>query len=84
MYKETSGNVIAVKKQYWFKINTKPFRAHMWDGAVFPHIIKAEYRVNDQTYTCRKWLWPSAPLPRLGSEVTVQYLENKPSKGKII
>ena len=81
---ETVGTVISIEKQWWFKINTKPFRTHMWDGAVFPHIVKAEYTVNGQPYTVKKWLWPSQPLPRMGQAVAIRYRDQRPSKGKII
>jgi len=81
---ETTGTVISVQKQWWFKINTKPFRAHMWDGAVFPHIVKAEYTVSGQTYTVKKWLWPNQPLPQVGKAVKVFYREGKPAKARMI
>ncbi|MBQ8537023.1 MAG: sugar ABC transporter permease [Clostridia bacterium] len=84
MKHETTGTVIAVQKQWWFKINTKPFRAHMWEGSLFPHIIKAQYTVNGQTYTAKKWLWPNQALPKVGSSVQVMYQGCKPSKANIL
>ena len=46
MEKTTTGTVLSVKKQWWLKVNTKPFRTGPLDGAEFPHIIKVTYRVN--------------------------------------
>ena len=40
---QTEGIVTEVKTCHWFKINTKPIRKHMWDGAVYPHIIHFTY-----------------------------------------
>ena len=53
MHKEIMGVVISVKKQWWLKVNTKPIRMHALDGAVFPHIIKVKYTVNDTEYIKR-------------------------------
>ena len=35
MDKTVKGTVVAVKKQWWLKVNTKPFRTHSLDGATF-------------------------------------------------
>ena len=44
MEKETTGTVVAVSKQWWLKVNTKPIRTvGPLDGAVFPHIVKVKY-----------------------------------------
>ncbi len=32
---ETVGTVISVKRQWWLKINTKPVRKDLFDGAIF-------------------------------------------------
>ena len=42
MINETNGTVIAVAKQWWLKVNTKPIRMGSMDGAIFPHIIKVQ------------------------------------------
>ncbi len=83
MNKEAIGTVISVKKQWWLKINTKPFRKHVLDGAIFPHIIKVKYAVNGNIYTKRKWINAGSFVPNIGDFVLVNYLENKPSKSKI-
>ncbi len=84
MEKSTTGTVIAVKKQWWLKVNTKPVRKHAFDGATFPHIITVKYSVNGQDYIKRKWIKACETPPALASEVTVLYNENKPSKSKVI
>jgi len=80
----TTGTVIAVKKQWWLKVNTKPVRMHALDGATFPHIITVKYSVNSQEYTKRKWIKACETPPALESGVTVLYDEEKPSKSKVI
>ena len=82
--KETKGIVLAVSKQWWLKVNTKPIRRHALDGATFPHIIKAEYTVEGVTYFKRKWIKACQTPPCVGSTVTVQYDSDNPKKAKII
>lgn len=83
MDKETVGTVISVQKQWWLKINTKPVRTGPLDGAIFPHIIKAQYTVNGKTYFKRKWIDANDPVPAVGSSVTVLYCDENPGKAKI-
>ncbi len=61
MEKETTGTVISVSKQWWLKINTKAIRKGPMDGAVFPHIIKAAYKVDGKEYIKRSG---SVPAPQ--------------------
>lgn len=84
MDKETMGKVIAVQKQWWLKINTKPVRRHALDGAIFPHIIKVQYTVDGKNYIKRKWIGASYAVPAVGSSVTVLYYGNNPGKAKIL
>ena len=84
MDKETTGTVISVAKQWWFKVNTKPIRMGTLDGAVFPHVIKVQYAVEGNTYTKRKWIGAGKAVPAIGSEVTVRYHSGKPGKAKIL
>ena len=84
MEKQTTGTVIAAAKQWWLKVNRKPIRKHTLDGAEFPHIIKVEYIVDGKTYTKRKWIHAGAPVPEVGSMVTVAYPFDQPSKGTIV
>ena len=84
MDKETTGTVISVAKQWWFKVNTKPLRMGALDGAAFPHIIKVQYVVDGTTYTKRKWIGAGQAVPAVGSEVTVLYCSGKPGKAKIL
>lgn len=83
MNQETVGTVLAVKRQWWLKINTKCFRTSPFDGAVFPYVIKVEYTVDGKDYVKRKWIHAGDRVPSLGEKVTVTYLEEKPSKAKI-
>ena len=82
--KEILGKVVAVKKQWWLKINTKPVRFGPSDGAVFPHVIHIQYVVNGKEYVKRKWISAGAPLPKIGDTFVVRYNEDKPSKAKIV
>jgi len=83
MQQKTTGTVVLVSKQWWLKVNTKPFRRHALDGALFPHIIKVKYTVHDKTYTKRKWIPAKISVPMEGSKVTVVYPTHKPSKARI-
>ena len=84
MDQETIGTVLSVAKQWWLKVNTKPIRMGALDGATFPHIIKVEYVVDGKAYTKRKWVGAGKAAPAVGSELTVLYCSNKPSKAKIL
>lgn len=84
MEKQTTGIIVAAWKQWWLKINTKPVRSHMMDGAIFPYIIKVQYTVDGQTYTKRKWIGAGYPTPSVGRTVTVLYDGNKPSRAKVV
>ena len=84
MEQQTTGTVIAAAKQWWLKVNRKPIRKHALDGAEFPYIIKVEYIADGKTYTKRKWIHAGAPVPEVGSTVTVAYPAEQPSKGKIV
>ena len=83
MEEKATGIVIAVYKQWWFKINTKSFRTHPLDGAIFPHIIKAEYTVAGKTFIKWKWIGAGKPVPAVGDAVTVLYAKENPKKAKI-
>ena len=66
MDKETIGTVVAVAKQWWLKVNTKPIRMGALDGATFPHIMKVQYVVDGSTYTKRKWIGAGNTVPAVG------------------
>ena len=83
MKKETTGTVISVSKQWWFKINTKAVRKGPMDGAVFPHIIKVSYIVDGKEYTSKKWIRAGTPVPIEGSSVKVVYNDDVPAKAEI-
>ena len=81
---ETTGTVVSVAKQWWLKINTKPVRMHVLDGATFPHVIKVRYAVNGTEYFKKKWIRACHQPPAAGAEVTVLYDENNPGKSKVL
>lgn len=83
MYRETTGKVVSVSKQWWLKINTKPVRKHAMDGAVFPHIIKVVYTVDGKDFYKRKWINAGVSVPDVGNTIKVLYREDKPGKAKI-
>lgn len=83
MEKETTGTVIAVNKQFWIKINRKPMRLHMTNGAEFPYIIKVKYTVDGIEYIRRKWIGAGKKLPLENSTVKIFYNDKKPSVSKI-
>ena len=84
MDKETIGTVVSVAKQWWLKVNTKPVRMGALDGSTFPHIIKVQYVVEGNTYTKRKWISAGKEVPGIGSQLTVLYCSDKPSRAKIL
>ena len=84
MDKEITGTVVSVAKQWWLKINTKAVRMGPLDGAIFPHIIKVQYIVGENTYTKRKWIGAGKPVPAIGSKLTVLYAADKPGKARIL
>ena len=77
MQKETTGTVVAAKKQWWLKVNTKPVRTHALDGAVFPYIIKVTYTADGREFTKGKWIHAGRPVPPVGSSVKVVYDDEK-------
>ena len=84
MDKEITGTVVSVAKQWWLKINTKAVRMGPLDGAIFPHIIKVQYVVGEETYTKRKWIGAGKPVPAIGSKLTVLYSTDKPGKARVL
>lgn len=84
MEKETKAIVISASKQWWLKVNTKPVRLGMLDGATFPYIIKVSYTVDENTYTKRKWIGAGKTVPSVGSTLTVIYRSDNPKKAKVI
>lgn len=80
----TTGTVISVKKQWWLKVNTKPFRTGPLDGARFPHVIKVKYYVDGNEYIRSKWIGVQYPVPIEGETVNLVYDDNKPGRIKIV
>ena len=84
MEKTVKGTVVAAKKQWWLKVNTKAVRLGPLDGATFPHIIKVSYWVEGIEYFKRKWIGAGKTVPMIGSTMTVIYCSEKPNKAKIL
>jgi len=84
MEQKTTGIVISVAKQWWFKVNTKAVRTQPTDGAVFPYIIKVQYTADGNSYTKRKWIGAGRSVPVLGAALTVCYQKDNPQKAKIL
>ena len=81
---QTEGMVEAVKTCWWIKINTKPVRRHMMDGAVFPHIIHFTYSVDGQTYRGKRYVQYYKRCPIKGEKLTVYYEREKPANYAVI
>ena len=80
MEKRTRGTVLSVKKQWWLKVNKKPIRIGMNDGASYPHTVKVRYTVGDTEYIKRVWLGAGIIPPCACETVTVIYREDNPKK----
>ncbi len=80
----TTGTVISVRKQWWLKVNTKPFRTGILDGAKFPHVIKVRYYVDGTEYIRRKWIGVQYRVPTEGETVNLVYDDNKPGSIQIL
>ena len=78
------GVVTDVKTCWWLKINTKPVRAHMWDGALFPHQITYRYTVDGREYPGKRIISPYAACPRTGDSVQVCYDARYPERSALI
>ena len=74
------GVIIAAKRCWWLKINTKPVRKHALDGAVFPYLITVRYSVCGAELERRKLVVWKNGIPRIDQPVTVQYDVKRPSK----
>jgi len=80
---KTIGTVIAVKKLWWLKVNTKPVRSHSLDGALFPHTITVKYTVKGIEYIKKAYVPVKREVPLKGAQAAVYYNGNKPSKCRI-
>ncbi len=76
--------IISAKKQWWLKVNTKPFRTGPLDGAVFPYIAKVRYTIDGKEYEKTKWIGTSCPVPVVGDSVQLVYDDANPEKVRIV
>ena len=77
---QTEGTVTEVKTCYWFKVNIKPIRTHMGDGAVFPHIFHFTYKAEGKAYTGKRYVHYNRRCPVKGEKITVHYEPQAPEK----
>jgi len=80
----TEGTVTQVKTCWWLKVNTKPARRNMFDGAVFPHIIHFTYSVDGQTYQGKRYVNWNKRCPQIGEKLMVYYEKEKPARYAVI
>ena len=76
---KTTASVTDVKTCWWLKVNTKPVRTHMWDGAVYPHIITYAYTVDGTAYTGRRFIWVTDRCPKPTEQIPVLYDPRQPN-----
>lgn len=76
----TEATVTAVRTCYWLKVNTKPFRKDMMDGARFPHIITYTYTAKGETFTGEAFINWNLPVPAINSKISVCYDPENPSR----
>lgn len=81
---KTEGTVTEVKTCWWIKINTKPVRRNMFDGAVFPHMILFTYTVAGQYYQGKRYVNWNKQCPQKGEKLTVYYEKDHPEKYAVI
>lgn len=81
---QTEGVVIGVKTCWWLKVNTKPVRRNMFDGALFPYIIAVAYTVKGQSYQGKRYVNWNKRCPQKGEKLTVYYEKEDPAKYAII
>lgn len=74
------GCVTDVKECWWIKVNTKPVRRDMWDGAMYPHIITFDYQVNGVQYTGKRFVPHDETPPAKGQLLRVYYKADAPQK----
>lgn len=78
--RHTVGTVTDVSTCWWFKVNTKPIRRSMWDGAVYPHIVRFSYSVDGVQYSASRFLnWQNSP-PAVGQGFRLYYDPAKPER----
>ena len=82
--KQTEGVVTEVKTCWWLKVNTKPVRKSMRDGALFPHVICFTYTVNGQTYRGKRYVNWNKRCPQKDERITVCYEKEKPANYAVI
>ena len=75
-----NGKVEKVTECWWIKVNTKPVRMNMLDGALFPYLMKVSYTVNGKKYKKTKYIGLRKDTIGIFGTVNVYYDKNKPSR----
>lgn len=81
---QTEGIVTQVKTCWWLKVNTKPVRRNMFDGALFPHVIHFTYTVGGRTYQGKRYVNWNKRCPQKDEKLTVYYEKEKPANYAVI
>ena len=77
---ETIGTIKDVTPCYWLKINTKPARRDMWDGAVYPHMVHFQYEIDGNLFTGKRY-WPwRLNTPAQGQAIKVFFDPKAPTR----
>ena len=80
---KTTGTITNVKMIWWIKVKLKAVRLHPTDGVAFPHYVWVKYTVDGVEYIKKAYVpWRKIP-PAIGTEVTVNCNESKPSKCRV-
>ena len=75
-----TGTVTDVKKCWWLKINTKPVRTSMNDGAGYPHIISFTYEVQGVAHQGSRYVPYTMRCPQPHEKIAVYYDPTRPEK----
>lgn len=70
----TKGTVISTNRLWWLKINKKPIRTHLLDGADFPTVITVQYSVLVLIIKKEKFIGVGTSCQKRGNELSVFYL----------
>ena len=76
----TQGTVTKAAACRWLKVNRKPVRIHVLDGAAFPHIIPFRYWVNDRGYAGTAYVNWNVRCPEVGEKITVFFDREDPAQ----
>ncbi len=79
-----TGQVTEVKRCWWLKINTKPVRKDMWDGAIFPHHVFYRYQADGKEYEGSRIISAYAVPPKKGDTIFLYRHKSKPERSAMV